>query len=198
MQIGLIGLDRMGGNIARRVMRAGHQCIVFDTDVDAREELVKEGAKASTSLAELVRLLRGRPRAVWMILPAGQVTEDTVNALSGLLKPNDVIVDGGNSCYRDDMRRAKKLAEKRIHYVDCGTSNSVWGVDQGYCMMIGGHKRAVDHLDPIFMALAPSIRRISRRPACMAGRSHVERGYIHAGPPGAGRFVKMVLDEGIE
>jgi 6-phosphogluconate dehydrogenase len=197
MKIGVIGLGRMGGNICRRLMKAGHQCVVFDANAKPREALAKEGAKAVESLARLVQALGEKPRAVWVMLPAGQVTEETVERLGELLKPGDIIVDGGNSYYKDDIRRAKKLAGKGIRYVDCGTSGGVWGVERGYCMMIGGPKAVVDHLDPIFAALAPGLGDIPRTPGRKMRDSRAERGYIHAGPTGAGHFVKMVHN-GIE
>ena len=197
MQIGVIGLGRMGGNISRRLMKAGHHCVVFDTNVKPREALKKEGAAAAQSLAEMVKMLGDKPRAVWVMLPAGQITEETVEHLGGLLEPSDIIIDGGNSFYKDDIRRAKDLAEKRIRYIDCGTSGGVWGIERGYCMMIGGPKEAVDHLDPIFAALAPGLGDIPRTPGREKGDPRAERGYIHAGPSGAGHFVKMVHN-GIE
>jgi 6-phosphogluconate dehydrogenase len=197
MQIGVIGLGRMGGNISRRLMKAGHRCVVFDANVKTREALANEGALAAGSLAEVVKALGERPRAVWVMLPAGAITEETVEQLGGVMEPDDVIIDGGNSFYKDDIRRAKKLAEKRIRYVDCGTSGGVWGLERGYCMMIGGPKAAVDHLDPIFAALAPGLGDISRTPDREKRDPRVERGYIHAGPSGAGHFVKMVHN-GIE
>jgi 6-phosphogluconate dehydrogenase len=197
MQIGVVGLGRMGGNISRRLMKAGHNCMVFDANAEAREALEKEGATAAQSLAELVRALGEKPRAVWVMLPAGRVTEETVERLGGLMEPGDIIIDGGNSFYKDDIRRAKKLAEKRIRYVDCGTSGGVWGIERGYCMMIGGPKEAVDHLDPIFATLAPGLGDIPRTPDRKTGDPRAERGYIHAGPSGAGHFVKMVHN-GIE
>jgi 6-phosphogluconate dehydrogenase len=197
MQIGIIGLGRMGGNISRRLMKAGHHCVVFDSIAKPREALAKEGATAAGSLAEMMKMLADKPRAVWVMLPAGKITEETVEHLAGLLKPDDIIIDGGNSFYKDDIRRAKKLAEKKICYVDCGTSGGVWGIERGYCMMIGGQKKAVDHLDPIFAALAPGLGDIPRTPGRKNGASRAERGYIHAGPSGAGHFVKMVHN-GIE
>lgn len=197
MQIGVVGLGRMGGNISRRLMRAGHRCVVFDTNAQPREALAREGATAAGSLAELVQALKERPRAVWLMLPAGQITEETVTALGGLLGAGDIVVDGGNSFYKDDIRRAKQLASKHIQYVDCGTSGGIWGIDRGYCMMIGGPKEAVDHLDPIFSALAPGLGDIPRTPGRGERDSRAERGYIHAGPCGAGHFVKMVHN-GIE
>src|SRR6266481_3654296 len=197
MQIGIIGLGRMGGNIARRLMKAGHECVVFDANAKPREKLAEEGATAVGALEKMVKALGEKPRAVWVMLPAGRITEETVERLGGLLEPDDIVIDGGNSYYKDDIRRAKKLAEKRIRYVDCGTSGGVWGIERGYCMMIGGPKQAVDHLDPIFSALAPGLGDIP----CTSGREksdpRPERGYIHAGPSGAGHFVKMVHN-GIE
>jgi 6-phosphogluconate dehydrogenase len=197
MQIGVIGLGRMGGNISRRLMKAGHHCVVFDVDAKLREGLAKEGARAAGSLAELVKALEEKPCAIWLMLPAGRITEKTVEQLGGLLQADDIVIDGGNSFYKDDIRRAKKLAEKRIHYVDCGTSGGVWGIERGYCMMIGGAKEAVDRLDPIFSTLAPGLGDISRTPGREQEDSRAERGYIHAGPCGAGHFVKMVHN-GIE
>src|SRR5665213_843929 len=197
MQIGVIGLGRMGGNMSRRLMKGGHTCVVFDANAKPREALAKEGATAVESLEALVKALKGKPRAVWVMLPAGRITEETVVRLGGLLEPDDIIIDGGNSFYKDDIRRAKKLADKRMHYVYCGTSGGVWGIDRGYCMMIGGPKDAVDHLDPIFAALAPGLGDIPRTPGRDKAPSNAERGYIHAGPSGAGHFVKMVHN-GIE
>jgi 6-phosphogluconate dehydrogenase len=197
MQIGVIGLGRMGGNISRRLMKAGHHCVVFDANAETREALAKDGAMAAESLSGLVKMLDETPRAIWLMLPAGKVTEETVERLGGLLGPDDIIIDGGNSFYKDDIRRAKTLAKKRIRYVDCGTSGGVWGAERGYCMMIGGSREAVDHLDPIFSALAPGLGNISRTPNRGKGDSRAERGYIHAGPTGAGHFVKMVHN-GIE
>ncbi|MGB9424904.1 MAG: decarboxylating 6-phosphogluconate dehydrogenase [Methylocella sp.] len=197
MQIGVIGLGRMGGNMSRRLMKAGHHCVVFDANVKTREALAKEGAAAAGSLAEVVKALGEKPRAVWVMLPAGRITEETVERLGGLLEPDDIIIDGGNSFYKDDIRRAKKLAGRRIRYVDCGTSGGVWGIERGYCMMIGGPKEAVDRLDPIFAALAPGLGDIPRTRGHEKGDPRAERGYIHAGPCGAGHFVKMVHN-GIE
>jgi len=197
MQIGVIGLGRMGGNMSRRLMKAGHHCVVFDANVKTREALAKEGAAAAGSLAEVVKALGEKPRAVWVILPAGRITEETVERLGGLLEPDDIIIDGGNSFYKDDIRRAKKLAGKGIRYVDCGTPGGVWGIERGYCMMIGGQKEAVDRLDPIFSALAPGLGDIPRTPGHEKADPRAERGYIHAGPCGAGHFVKMVHN-GIE
>ncbi len=197
MQIGIIGLGRMGGNITRRLMKAGHKCVVFDVNAKAREGLAKDGAVDAGALEDMVKKLSEKPRALWVMLPAGKITEDTVKHLGGLLEPDDIIIDGGNSFYKDDIRRAKELAAKRIRYVDCGTSGGVWGLERGYCMMIGGPKDAVDHLDPIFSALAPGLGNIPRTPDRGKGDPRAEQGYIHAGPSGAGHFVKMVHN-GIE
>ncbi|MGD0865045.1 MAG: phosphogluconate dehydrogenase (NAD(+)-dependent, decarboxylating) [Rhizomicrobium sp.] len=198
MQIGIIGLGKMGGNMTRRLMKAGHHCVVFARSPKTRDALAKDGAKAATSVEDMVKILGAKkPRAIWLMLPEGQTTEETVERLAGLLDADDIIVDGGNSFYKDDIRRAKKLAARRIQYVDCGTSGGVWGIERGYCMMIGGPKEAVDRLDPIFAALAPGLGDIARTPNRKPGDSRVERGYIHAGPSGAGHFVKMVHN-GIE
>jgi 6-phosphogluconate dehydrogenase len=197
MELGLIGLGNMGGNIGRRLMRAGHSCVVFDAKVEPREALAKDGAKAVDSLEALVAGLAERPRAVWVMLPAGQITEDTVNRLAALMESGDIIIDGGNSYYKDDLRRAKALAAKGIRYVDCGTSGGVWGIDRGYCMMIGGETAVVRHLDPIFATLAPGLADVARTPGRDGEVAQAERGYIHAGPSGAGHFVKMIHN-GIE
>ena len=197
MELGLIGLGNMGGNITRRLMRAGHRCVVFDTKAETRETLAKEGASAADSLESLVEGLTQKPRAVWVMLPAGKITEETVNRLAALMQPGDIIIDGGNSYYKDDLRRAKELANKGIRYVDCGTSGGVWGLDRGYCMMIGGEKAAVEHLDPIWSALAPGIGDVARTLGREGEPTQAERGYIHAGPSGAGHFVKMIHN-GIE
>ena len=197
MQIGIVGLGRMGGNIARRLMRAGHGCVVYDAKAEARAALAKDGGADAASLENMVGAITGAPRAVWIMLPAGAVTEDTVAQLGALLAPGDIIIDGGNSFYKDGIRRAKSLAKKRIRFVDCGTSGGVWGLERGYCMMIGGAKDAVEYLDPIFAALAPGAGTIARTPGQQRGDPRAGRGYIHAGPPGAGHFVKMVHN-GIE
>lgn len=197
MQIGVIGLGKMGGNMSRRLMKAGHSCVVFDANAKPRNELAKEGASAAQSLEDVVKQLKEKPRAIWLMLPAGNITDKTVRALGELLEPDDIIIDGGNSFYKDDIRRAKELAKKKIRYIDCGTSGGVWGIDRGYCMMIGGPKQAVDHLDPIFSALAPGIGDIARTKGRAKGDARAENGYIHAGPSGAGHFVKMVHN-GIE
>ena len=196
MQIGMIGLGRMGANMARRLMRNGHQCVVYDRSADAVKQLAGEGAKGASSLADLVASL-AKPRAVWIMVPAGGPTESTVQELGERLEAGDTIIDGGNSFFKDDVRRAKALAGKKIHYVDAGTSGGVWGLERGYCLMIGGDAEAVKRLDPIFKTLAPGRGDIERT----AGREKVggtaEEGYLHCGPAGAGHFVKMVHN-GIE
>jgi 6-phosphogluconate dehydrogenase len=196
MQIGIIGLGKMGGNMVRRLARQGHRCVVFDQNPAAIKALVGERVTGGADLKQLVAHL-DQPRAVWVMLPAGEITDGTVTQLGALLERGDIIIDGGNSFYKDDIRRAKLLQPKGIHYVDCGTSGGVWGVDRGYCMMIGGPRDAVDYLDPIFSALAPGLGDIPRTPGRENGDSRAERGYIHAGPSGAGHFVKMVHN-GIE
>jgi 6-phosphogluconate dehydrogenase len=196
MDIGIVGLGRMGGNIGRRLMNAGHRCVVYDSNPDARSALAKDGAEPADSLEAMVAALQ-RPAAVWCMLPAGEITETAVETLGRLMQAGDVIIDGGNAFYRDDIRRAKALAAKGVNYVDCGTSGGVWGKDRGYCLMIGGPKAAVDRLDPIFSALAPGIGDIPRTPGRDGRDPRAEQGYIHAGPAGAGHFVKMVHN-GIE
>jgi 6-phosphogluconate dehydrogenase len=195
MQIGVVGLGRMGSNIARRLLSKGHRCVVFDQQSEPVQKLVEVGAAASSDLASLVKQLEV-PRAVWVMLPAGDVTEETVTRLSGLMAAGDVIIDGGNSYYKDDIRRSQSLRDTGIRYVDVGTSGGVWGLERGYCMMIGGDKEAIDRLDPIFDALAPGRGDIPRT-AGRSGDSRAERGYIHCGPSGAGHFVKMIHN-GIE
>ncbi|WP_419757284.1 phosphogluconate dehydrogenase (NAD(+)-dependent, decarboxylating) [Acidisoma sp.] len=195
MQLGMIGLGRMGGNIARRLMNNGHEVAVYDVNPASVDALAAEHAVPTHSLEGLTQALTA-PRAVWVMLPAGHITESTIETLAGILESGDTIIDGGNSFYKDDIRRAKALLEKGIHYVDVGTSGGVWGVERGYCMMIGGEKAVVDHLDPIFATLAPGLGTIERTPK-FGGDSRAEHGYIHAGPPGAGHFVKMVHN-GIE
>jgi 6-phosphogluconate dehydrogenase len=183
--------------MAHRLMKAGHDCVVYDRSAKAREDLATDGATNAASLADLTEKLADKPRAIWVMLPAGTATEETVAELAALLDPGDIIIDGANSFYKDDIRRAKTLAEKNIRYVDCGTSGGIWGIERGYCMMIGGPKEAVDFLDPIFSALAPGAGDIPRTPGRDKGDPRAERGYIHAGPSGAGHFVKMVHN-GIE
>jgi 6-phosphogluconate dehydrogenase len=196
MQLGMIGLGRMGANIVRRLMRNGHHCVAYDVNSKTVQELAGEGAKGAPSIEELVQSLDA-PRAVWVMLPAGRITEQTVDHLSTLLQPEDIIIDGGNTFYKDDIRRAKGLRGKRIRYVDVGTSGGVWGLERGYCMMVGGDKEAVDRLDPILKTLAPGIGTIDRTPGREGRDARAEQGYIHAGPTGAGHFVKMVHN-GIE
>jgi 6-phosphogluconate dehydrogenase len=196
MQIGVIGLGRMGGNIARRLIRNGHEVVVYDRDSKAVASVEDDGATGAAGLAALVQYLRP-PRAVWIMLPAGKITEDTVVALAKILAPGDIVVDGGNTFWKDDIRRAKFLNERNIHHIDVGTSGGTWGLDRGYCMMIGGAKETVDRLDPIFRALAPGIGNLPRTPGRDGRDPRAEHGYIHAGPHGAGHFVKMVHN-GIE
>ena len=196
MQIGMIGLGRMGGNIVRRLLRSGHQCVVFDRQSEPARLLAAEGAVAATDLKGLIAQLK-RPRAVWVMLPAGEITDRTVTELGALMERGDIIIDGGNSFYKDDIRRAADLRAKEIRYVDVGTSGGVWGLERGYCMMIGGDKETVAHLDPIFAALAPGPGGIAPTPGRQACDSRAERGYIHCGPNGAGHFVKMIHN-GIE
>ena len=195
MQIGMVGLGRMGANMARRLLRGGHDCVVFDMSVKAVEELVHENATGAASLADLVQKLR-KPRAVWLMVPAG-VVDQSIASLEPLLEAGDTIIDGGNSYYIDDIRRAKELSEKGIHYVDVGTSGGVWGLERGYCMMIGGEDEVVRSLDPIFRQLAPGAGDIPRTPGREKIDGTAESGYLHCGPNGAGHFVKMVHN-GIE
>jgi len=194
MQLGMIGLGRMGANMVRRLMKGGHECVVFDRTPAAVQALAKDGATGADSLADQIGKLT-QPRAVWLMVPAAFV-DDTIDELLPLLAPDDILIDGGNSYYVDDIRRAKALAEKQIHYVDVGTSGGVWGLDRGYCMMIGGEVEVVKRLDPIFNTLAPGIGEIARTPG-RDGTGTAEHGYLHCGPNGAGHFVKMVHN-GIE
>src|SRR5487761_1490432 len=195
MQIGMVGLGRMGANMVRRLMRGGHQCIVFDVSPDNVKKLASEGATGAASLDEFVKKLNA-PRAIWMMVPAA-VVDGTVHDLSARLERGDILIDGGNSYYIDDIRRAKDLASKGVQYVDVGTSGGVWGLERGYCMMIGGDKEPVERLEPIFAALAPGAGDIARTPGRDGRDPRVERGYLHCGPNGAGHFVKMVHN-GIE
>ena len=196
MQLGMIGLGRMGGNIVRRLMQAGHDCVVYDKSAEAVQELAGEGATSSRDLADFVRQL-AKPRAVWVMLPAGAITHRTIVELSQLLEPGDILIDGGNSFFHDDVAHAEMLNVKGIHYLDVGTSGGVWGLERGYCMMIGGDKEAFEHLDPIFSALAPGLGTIERTPGREGRDKRVEQGYLYCGPAGAGHFVKMVHN-GIE
>jgi len=195
MQLGMVGLGRMGANMTRRLIKKGHDCVVFDLSPKMVEELVKENATGSGSLADLVKKLK-KPRALWLMVPAAAVDKTIADVLPHL-EGGDILIDGGNSYYIDDIRRAKELAAKRIHYVDVGTSGGVWGLERGYCMMIGGEKEVVQHLDPIFSALAPGIGDIPRTPGREKIEGTAEQGYLHCGPNGAGHFVKMVHN-GIE
>jgi 6-phosphogluconate dehydrogenase len=194
MQIGIIGLGRMGANIGRRLMSKGHVVVGYDRDPKAVTGL--SGATAAQNLKDLVAKL-SPPRAVWVMLPAGKITEDTIAELGDLLSAGDTVIDGGNTFYKDDIRRAKALKPRNITYIDCGTSGGVWGLERGYCMMIGGDKIAVDRLDPIFSALAPGTGNIGKTPGRDGRDPRVINGYMHAGPAGAGHFVKMVHN-GIE
>ncbi|MDA9467213.1 phosphogluconate dehydrogenase (NAD(+)-dependent, decarboxylating) [Bradyrhizobium sp. CCBAU 53415] len=196
MQLGMIGLGRMGGNIVRRLMRHGHSTVVYDKDAKAVAGLAADGAAGSSTLEEFVAKLE-RPRAAWVMLPAGRITETTIDTIAGVMQEGDVIIDGGNTFWQDDVRRGKALKERGIHYVDVGTSGGVWGLDRGYCMMIGGEKQVVDRLDPIFAALAPGAGDIPRTEGREGRDPRIEQGYIHAGPVGAGHFVKMIHN-GIE
>jgi len=195
MQLGMIGLGRMGANMVRRLIKGGHQCVVFDRSPKAVTELTEEKAIGSSSLAEFVRKLT-KPRAVWLMVPAA-VVDKTIADLLPHLEAEDILIDGGNSYYIDDIRRAKELAPKGIHYVDVGTSGGVWGLERGYCMMIGGEQKIVKQLDPIFATLAPGAGDIPRTPGSEKAGGTAEQGYLHCGPNGAGHFVKMVHN-GIE
>ena len=199
MKIGMIGLGRMGGNITRRLIRHGHEVVVWDRDAKAIEALAKDGAEAASSLQDMHDKLPD-PAIFWVMLPAGDPTEQTIDQLAAMCGRDEVVIDGGNTFYKDDIRRAKALREKGVRYVDVGTSGGVWGLERGFCMMIGGDKEVVDMLDPIFDALAPGLGDIPRTPDRMEQQGEdprAERGYIHAGPAGAGHFVKMVHN-GIE
>src|SRR5439155_4142440 len=195
MQLGMIGLGRMGANMVRRLIKGGHQCVVFDRSPKAVEDLTKEKATSSSSLADLVKKLE-KPRAVWLMVPAAVVDKSVADLLPSL-ESGDIIIDGGTSNYMDDIRRAKELASKQINYVDVGTSGGVWGLERGYCMMIGGPDQAVRWLDPIFKTLAPGPGDIPRTPGREKVGGTAEQGYLHCGPTGAGHFVKMVHN-GIE
>ena len=196
MQLGMIGLGRMGGNIVRRLMTHGHTTVVYDKNAKAVAALGADGAVGAGGLEEFVSKLE-KPRTAWVMLPAGKITEATIEALSKLMQEGDVIIDGGNTFWQDDVRRGKALKQRGIHYVDVGTSGGIWGIERGYCMMIGGDKAVVDRLDPIFKTLAPGIGEIPRTPGREGRDPRIEQGYIHAGPVGAGHFVKMVHN-GIE
>jgi 6-phosphogluconate dehydrogenase len=195
MQLGMIGLGRMGANMARRLIKTGHECVVFDMSPTAVSELVKDKAVGASSPADLVEKLE-KPRSIWLMVPAA-VVDQTIAGLLPHLAPGDVLIDGGNSYYVDDIRRATELAQRSIHYVDVGTSGGVWGLERGYCMMIGGEPNVVHYLDPIFSALAPGMGDILRTPGREKSSGTAEKGYLHCGPNGAGHFVKMVHN-GIE
>lgn len=196
MQLGMIGLGRMGANLVRRLVRHGHECVVFDQNPETVAGLVEERVIGAGNLIDLVAKL-AKPRNVWVMLPAGEITEQTVAELGRLLEPGDTIIDGGNAFFQDDVRRAREMKARGIHYLDCGTSGGVWGLERGYCLMIGGDKDAVERLDPIFAALSPGEGTIPKTPRREARDPRVERGYLHCGPSGAGHFVKMVHN-GIE
>ncbi len=196
MQLGVVGLGRMGANIVRRLMRDGHSCVVFDVNADAVKDLEKEGATGATSVADFVEKL-SEPRAVWVMVPSGETTGKTIEDVASHMEQGDMIIDGGNSYYRDDIARAAKLSKAGIHFVDCGTSGGVWGIDRGYCLMIGGEDDVVQHLGPIFSTIAPGIGSAPRTPGRSGEPDPAEHGFLHCGPNGAGHFVKMVHN-GIE
>ena len=196
MQLGMVGLGRMGANMVRRLLRGGHECVVFDRSAESVKQLASEGPVGATSLADFVRSLR-KPRVAWIMIPAGDATEQVLMDLAALMEPDDTIIDGGNSYFKDDVRRSKFLKEKKIHFVDVGTSGGLWGLERGYCLMIGGAVEVVKRLESIFKTLAPGRGEIPRTPRRTAGESGVEEGYLHCGPVGAGHFVKMVHN-GIE
>jgi 6-phosphogluconate dehydrogenase len=196
MELGMVGLGRMGANMARRLMRDGHRLVVFDVNPDAVSELAGEGAEGASSLEDLAAKLSA-PRSVWVMVPAGEITEKTVEEVAAVLDSGDAIIDGGNSYYRDDIRRADKVGEQGIDYVDCGTSGGVFGLDRGYCLMIGGPDEAVQRLDSVFASLAPGVESAERTPGRSGDPGPAENGYLHCGPNGAGHFVKMVHN-GIE
>jgi 6-phosphogluconate dehydrogenase len=195
-ELGIVGLGRMGANIARRLMNDGHRAVVYDVNTDPIEELAGEGADGASSLEELASKLTA-PRAVWVMVPAGEITEKTVADVAQHLEKGDAVIDGGNSYYRDDIRRSAELADRGIDYIDCGTSGGVFGLERGYCMMIGGPDAAVERHDPIFSTLAPGVESAERTPGRKGDPTPAENGYLHCGPAGAGHFVKMVHN-GIE
>jgi 6-phosphogluconate dehydrogenase len=194
MQIAMVGLGRMGGNMVRRLMEGGHSCVVYDRGADAVAALAKEGATGSNTLQDMVAKLQ-KPRAVWIMVPSGKPTEDTVQALAALLESGDTIIDGGNSFFKDDVRRSKEVAKKGIRYVDAGTSGGVWGVERGYCLMVGGSKEAIAHVQPVLQTLAPGKGDIPVTPGLPKGTA--DQGWLHCGPSGSGHFVKMIHN-GIE
>lgn len=196
MQLGVVGIGRMGANIVRRLMRDGHRCVVYDVNPDAVNMLVKEGAIGSSSVSDLIKKLDS-PRTAWVMLPSGHITGEMISELAKEMESGDTIIDGGNSYYRDDMARAAKFSDKGIHMIDCGTSGGVWGIDRGYCLMIGGEAKVVERLQPIFASIAPSMDSAIRTPGRTGDPDPAEKGYLHCGPNGAGHFVKMVHN-GIE
>jgi 6-phosphogluconate dehydrogenase len=196
MELGMVGLGRMGANMARRLMRDGHRIVAYDVNADAVSALASEGAEGAASLEDLAAKLSA-PRSVWVMVPAGEITEKTIEGVAAVLDSGDAIIDGGNSYYRDDIRRAAKVGEQGIDYVDCGTSGGVFGLDRGYCLMIGGPDGAVQRLDPVFASLAPGVEAAERTPGRSGEPGPAENGYLHCGPNGAGHFVKMVHN-GIE
>src|SRR6201998_4735503 len=196
MQLGMIGLGRMGGNIVRRLMKHGHPAVVYAKGEKAVAHLAADGAAGAKALEDFVKKLE-KPRTAWVMLPAGKITEETIEALAKLMEPGDVIIDGGNTFWQDDVRRGKSLKARGIDYLDVGTSGGIWGIERGYCMMIGGEKSVVDRLDPVFTALAPGVGDIPRTEHREGRDPRGEQGYIHAGPVGAGHFVKMIHN-GIE
>ena len=196
MQLGMVGLGRMGANLVRRLMRDGHECVVFDVNPDAVKALEQEGAKGASSMDEFVAML-DKPRAAWVMVPAGDITESSVRELASQMEADDVIIDGGNSSYRDDIRRAGELRERGIHYVDVGTSGGVYGLERGFCLMIGAEDAVFARLEPLFATIAPGLGDIERTPGRSGDPTPEELGYLHCGPNGAGHFVKMVHN-GIE
>ena len=196
MQLGMVGLGRMGSNLVRRLMRDGHDCVVYDVRPDAVRGLSGEGATGADSLADLVAKL-AKPRAVWIMVPAGEITQAAVDGLAAHLEPDDVIIDGGNSSYRDDIARAASVRDRGIHYIDIGTSGGVWGLDRGFCLMIGGEDDPVTRLRPIFASIAPGVTAAERTPGRTGEPVDAENGFLHCGPTGAGHFVKMIHN-GIE
>jgi 6-phosphogluconate dehydrogenase len=196
MQLGMVGLGRMGAGLVRRLMKDGHSCVVYDVNADAVAALVKDGATGSDSMADFVSKLSA-PRAAWVMVPAGDITGTTIDDLAAHMESGDTIIDGGNSYYRDDIRRAAELAGRGIHHIDCGTSGGVWGIERGFCLMIGGENGVVERLNPIFATIAPGVDAAPRTPGRHGDPDSAERGFLHCGPNGAGHFVKMVHN-GIE
>jgi 6-phosphogluconate dehydrogenase len=196
MQLGMVGLGRMGAGIVRRLMRDGHRCVGYDVSPDAVSAIEADGATGASSLQDFAAKLE-KPRAVWVMVPAGKITDSTIASLAEVLEPGDAVIDGGNTHYVDDIRHAAELREKGIHHVDCGTSGGVWGFERGFCLMIGGEKEVVDRLSPIFASVAPGVEAAPRTPGRTGEPSQAEHGYLHCGPNGAGHFVKMVHN-GIE